>query len=152
MPIPLLCRPSNSQRVHVGIWYILRAQRGSHIPTLRPKYTPYSYMDPLRLDLLSARSRTDYLQCRMRARSSVASEAQKKLWQMPHIRSLQIIPNSGHRSLNIKTLSTSTFGIAYTCWGLGFLIPPQNGAFCSASQGHTGVGFTLLIAFPLILI
>ena len=35
------------QRVHVGIWYILRAQRGSHIPTLRPKYTPYSYMDPL---------------------------------------------------------------------------------------------------------
>ena len=38
-----------SQRVHVGIWYILRAQRGSHIPTLRPKYTPYSYMDPLGL-------------------------------------------------------------------------------------------------------
>ena len=36
-----------AQRVHVGIWYILRAQRGSHIPTLRPKYTPYSYMDPL---------------------------------------------------------------------------------------------------------
>ena len=36
-----------SQRVHVGIWYILRAQRGSHIPTLRPKYIPYSYMDPL---------------------------------------------------------------------------------------------------------
>ena len=38
-----------SQRVHVGIWYILRAQRGSHIPTLRPKYIPYSYMDPLGL-------------------------------------------------------------------------------------------------------
>ena len=38
--------PLASQRVHVGIWYILRAQRGSHIPTLRPKYTPYSYMDP----------------------------------------------------------------------------------------------------------
>ena len=36
-----------SRRVHVGIWYILRAQRGSHTPTLRPKYTPYSYMDPL---------------------------------------------------------------------------------------------------------
>ena len=36
-----------SQRVHVGIWYILRAQRGSHIPTLRPKYIPYTYMDPL---------------------------------------------------------------------------------------------------------
>ena len=35
------------QRVHVGIWYILRAQRGSHIPTLRPKYIPYTYMDPL---------------------------------------------------------------------------------------------------------
>ena len=36
-----------TQRVHVGIWYILRAQRGSHIPTLRRKYIPYSYMDPL---------------------------------------------------------------------------------------------------------
>ena len=36
-----------SQRVQVGIWYILRAQRGSHIPTLRPKYLPYSYMEPL---------------------------------------------------------------------------------------------------------
>ena len=35
------------QRVHVGIWYILKAKRGSHIPTLRPKYLPYSYMDPL---------------------------------------------------------------------------------------------------------
>ena len=34
------------QRVHVGIWYILRAQIGSHIPTLRPKYIPYTYMDP----------------------------------------------------------------------------------------------------------
>ena len=41
----------HSQRVHVGIWYILRAQRGSHIPTLRPKYIPYSYMDPLGLIL-----------------------------------------------------------------------------------------------------
>ena len=35
------------QRVHVGIWYILRAQRGSHIPTLRPKYILYTYIDPL---------------------------------------------------------------------------------------------------------
>ena len=35
------------QRVHVGTWYILRAQRGSHIPTLRAKQIPYSYMDPL---------------------------------------------------------------------------------------------------------
>ena len=35
-----------SQRVHVGIWYMLRAQRGSHIPTLRPKYIPFTYMDP----------------------------------------------------------------------------------------------------------
>ena len=34
-------------RFHVGIWYILRAQRGYHIPTLRPKYIPYSYIDPL---------------------------------------------------------------------------------------------------------
>ena len=47
-------RPENTfgvaaqiHRVHVGIWYILRAQRGSHTPTVRPKYTPYSYMDPL---------------------------------------------------------------------------------------------------------
>ena len=40
-----------SQRVHVGIWYILRAQRGSHIPTLRPKYIPYTYMDPLGIRL-----------------------------------------------------------------------------------------------------
>ena len=37
-----------AQRVHVGIiWYILRAQRVSHIPTLRAKYIPYNYMDPL---------------------------------------------------------------------------------------------------------
>ena len=39
----------HSQRVHVGIWYMLRAQRDSYIPTLRPGYTPYSYMDPLGL-------------------------------------------------------------------------------------------------------
>ena len=39
----------DSQRVHVGVWYILRAQRGSHIPTLRPRYIPYTYMDPLGL-------------------------------------------------------------------------------------------------------
>ena len=38
---------SKTQRVHVGIWYTLKAQRGSHIPTLRPKYLPDSYMDPL---------------------------------------------------------------------------------------------------------
>ena len=38
---------NHTQRIHVGIWYLLRAQRGSHIPTLRPKYIPYSYMDPL---------------------------------------------------------------------------------------------------------
>ena len=37
------------QRVHVGIWYVLGAQRGSHIPTLKPKYIPYSYMGPLGL-------------------------------------------------------------------------------------------------------
>ena len=40
-------REEVSQRVHVGIWYILKAQRGSQITTLRPKYLPYSYMDPL---------------------------------------------------------------------------------------------------------
>ena len=41
------CTSAQTQRVHVAIWYILRAQRGSHIPTLRPKYVPYNYMDPL---------------------------------------------------------------------------------------------------------
>ena len=35
------------QRLHVAIWYILRAQRCSHITTLGPKYIPYSYMEPL---------------------------------------------------------------------------------------------------------
>ena len=33
-----------SQRVHVGIWYILRTQRCTHIPTLRSKYIPCSYI------------------------------------------------------------------------------------------------------------
>ena len=45
-----------SQRVHMGIWYILRAQMGSHIPTLRPKYIPYTYMDPLGWQPLLRRS------------------------------------------------------------------------------------------------
>ena len=36
-----------AQRLHVGIWYILRAQNGSHITTLGPKYIPYNYMEPL---------------------------------------------------------------------------------------------------------
>ena len=45
--ITLLYSGHHTQRVHVGIWYILRAQRGSHIPTLRPKYIPDYYMDPL---------------------------------------------------------------------------------------------------------
>ena len=27
--------------------YIIGAQRGSHLPTLRANYIPYSYMDPL---------------------------------------------------------------------------------------------------------
>ena len=49
-----------TQRVHVGIWYILKAQRGSHIPTLRPKYLPYSYMDPLGKESCMTRS-TVYL-------------------------------------------------------------------------------------------
>ena len=38
---------SQSQRVHVGIWYTPRAQWGSRITILRPKYLPYNYMDPL---------------------------------------------------------------------------------------------------------
>ena len=40
-------KQNKTQRVHVGVWYMLRAQRGSHIPTLRAKSIPYSYMDPL---------------------------------------------------------------------------------------------------------
>ena len=39
--------PKPTQKVHVGIWHILKAQTSSHIPTLRPKYLPYSYMDLL---------------------------------------------------------------------------------------------------------
>ena len=42
-----------AQRAHVGIWYILGVQGGFHIPTLRPKYIPYSYMDPLGRVLVS---------------------------------------------------------------------------------------------------
>ena len=38
---------------NVAIWYILRAQRGSHIPTLRAKYIPYSYMDPLGIRMIT---------------------------------------------------------------------------------------------------
>ena len=37
----------HSQRVHVGIWSILKVQRGSHRTTLGLKYILYSYMDPL---------------------------------------------------------------------------------------------------------
>ena len=33
-------RNDTPKRVHVGIWYTLRAQWGSHVPTLRPKYLP----------------------------------------------------------------------------------------------------------------
>ena len=40
-------RTPHSQRVQVGIWYVLRIQRVSHIPTLRPKHIPYTYMDPV---------------------------------------------------------------------------------------------------------
>ena len=49
-----LVEDSIIQRVHVGIWYILRAQKCSHIPTLRSKYIPYTYMDPLGKDHLEA--------------------------------------------------------------------------------------------------
>ena len=35
------------QRLHVAIWYILRAQNGSHMTTLGPKYIPCNYMEPL---------------------------------------------------------------------------------------------------------
>ena len=52
MQSPLETLP-HTQRVHVGIWYIL-TQRGSHIPNLRPKYIPYTYMDPLGQRLLSS--------------------------------------------------------------------------------------------------
>ena len=53
-----------SQRVHVGIWYILKAQWGSHIPTLRPKYIPYSYMGPLGMgSRIVTREEEDVSQC-----------------------------------------------------------------------------------------
>ena len=29
------------------VWYILGPERGSHIPTLGPRYVPQSYLDPL---------------------------------------------------------------------------------------------------------
>ena len=46
--IPIINPPTRlTLRVLVGIGYILRAQRGSQIPTLKPKYIPYNYMDPL---------------------------------------------------------------------------------------------------------
>ena len=38
-------RQPATKRVHVEILYILRAPKGCHRPTLRPKYIPYSYMD-----------------------------------------------------------------------------------------------------------
>ena len=38
-------------RLDLGFRCILRAQRGSHIPTLRPKYIPYTYIDPLGMKL-----------------------------------------------------------------------------------------------------
>ena len=43
-----------SQRVHVAISYIPRAQTGSHIITLGPKYELYSYMDHLGICLRKA--------------------------------------------------------------------------------------------------
>ena len=43
----LECQGSHSQSLDVAIWYILKAQRGSHITTLGPKYIPCSYMEPL---------------------------------------------------------------------------------------------------------
>ena len=51
-----------TQRVHVGIWYILRAQKGSHMTTLGPKYIPYEGKIPQKgveqhpLDVANVRS------------------------------------------------------------------------------------------------
>ena len=47
------CAVTHTQRVHVGIWYLLEAQRGSHIPTLRSN----SYMDPVGEEASKARKR-----------------------------------------------------------------------------------------------
>ena len=38
------------QKVHVGIWYMRRARRGSHVGALEPKYVLYEYMDTLGLN------------------------------------------------------------------------------------------------------
>ena len=40
-------KEANAQRLHVALWYILRAQNGSLMTTLGPKYIPYNYMEPL---------------------------------------------------------------------------------------------------------
>ena len=45
MPCSVSIR-NGARRVHVGILYILRAQRNSHIPTVSPKYIPDSYIGP----------------------------------------------------------------------------------------------------------
>ena len=37
---------------HVGIEYMLRAQRGSHITTLRPRYILHGYVDPVGLSYI----------------------------------------------------------------------------------------------------
>ena len=37
----------HTQRLHVALWYILRAQNASHITTLGPKYIPKNYMEPM---------------------------------------------------------------------------------------------------------
>ena len=39
-PSERILQGSASQMLHVAIWYILRAQNGSHITTLGPKYIP----------------------------------------------------------------------------------------------------------------
>ena len=37
----------STQRVHVGLWYILGLQSRYMGTPLGPKYIPYTYMDPL---------------------------------------------------------------------------------------------------------
>ena len=46
---------TQTPRVHVNIWYILEAQRGSHIPTLRSN----SYMDPVGEEASKTRKRSE---------------------------------------------------------------------------------------------
>ena len=66
---------SHSQRVHVGIWDILRPQSRYMGTPLGPKYIPYTYMDPLGLlysQNLKPRSQADTCVCSSQERRGLS--------------------------------------------------------------------------------